>query len=36
MGKYRDLLLMGLLAREFIEKEKEFIEKIKKINGIII
>ncbi|BFI73743.1 hypothetical protein YN1_7300 [Nanoarchaeota archaeon] len=36
MGEWRDLLLMEILREEFIEENKELIEKIKKLNNIII
>lgn len=36
MGEWRDLLLMDILREEFIEKNREFIEKIKKLNKVII
>lgn len=36
MGEWRDLLLMDILREEFIEENREFIEKIKKLNKVII
>ncbi len=36
MGEWRDILLMEILREEFLEENKEFIEKIKKINRITI
>ncbi len=32
LGKYKDLVIMELLSKEFLRKNRDFIEKIKELN----